>query len=155
MTDNSRDRGYDPLGSVTSDAPAPQPRIRLAAPVTGEDEVDAVREVLQSGLLTNGPATRRFEAAMAELQGTEHGVAFANGTVALSAMYLAAGIGPGDEVIVPSLTFIAPATAVLHIGATPVFADILPDTFNLDPADVSRRITEKTRAVVPVHYAGQ
>lgn len=155
MTDNSRDRGYDPLGSVTSDAPAPQPRIRLAAPVTGEDEVDAVREVLQSGLLTNGPATRRFEAAMAELQGTEHGVAFANGTVALSAMYLAAGIGPGDEVIVPSLTFIATATAVLHIGATPVFADILPDTFNLDPADVSRRITEKTRAVVPVHYAGQ
>lgn len=150
--------GYDPLASAGADAsgpPAPEPRIRLASPVTGEEEVDAVREVLASGLLTNGPATRRFETLMAERHGTEHAVAFANGTVALSAMYLAAGIGPGDEVIVPSLTFIGTATSVLHVGATPVFADVRPDTFNLDPADVARRLTPRTKAIVPVHYAGQ
>lgn len=149
--------GYDPFASAagTPSATGPEPRIRLASPVTGEEEVDAVREVLASGILTNGPATRRFEALMAERQGTDHGVAFANGTVALSAMYLGAGLGPGDEVIVPSLTFIATATSVLHVGATPVFAEVLPDTLNLDPDDVVRRITPRTRAVVPVHYGGQ
>ncbi len=92
---------------------------------------------------------------MASLQGTEHAVAFANGTVALSAMYLASGIGAGDEVIVPSLTFISTATSVLHTQATPVFADIHPDTLNLDPDDVVRRITPRTKAIVPVHYGGQ
>lgn len=146
---------YDPLGSAGGGPARPQPRIRLAAPVTGEEEVDAVRDVLASGILTNGPATRRFEDAMAERHGTSFAVAVANGTVGLAAMYLAAGIGPGDEVIVPSLTFIGTATAVSHVGATPVFADVLPDTFTLDPADVARRITERTRAIVPVHYAGQ
>lgn len=149
--------GYDPLASAGGQAGAArtEPRIRLAAPVTGEEEVQAVREVLESGLLTNGPWTRRFEELMAARHGTAHAVAMANGTVALAAMYLAAGIGPGDEVIVPSLTFISTATSVLHVGATPVFADIEPDTLNLDPADVEARITARTRAIVPVHYAGQ
>lgn len=148
--------GYDPLASAGDPADAaPEPLIRMAAPVTGEEEVDAVREVLSSGVLTNGPFTRQFESAMATLQGTDHAVAFANGTVALSAMYLASGIGPGDEVIVPSLTFISTATSVLHTQATPVFADIRPDTLNLDPDDVLRRITPRTRAIVPVHYGGQ
>lgn len=146
---------YDPLASAGDPAVRPEPTIRMAAPVTGEEEVEAVREVLASGMLTNGPWTRRFEAAMAERHGTAHGVAFANGTVALAAMYLAVGVGPGDEVIVPSLTFISTATSVLHVGATPVFADICPDTLNLDPVDVERRITSRTRAIVPVHYAGQ
>lgn len=145
---------YDPLASAGGGAAAPEPRIRMAAPMMGDEEVQAVREVLESGFLTNGPWTREFETAMAARHGTEHGVAFANGTVALSAMYLAAGIGPGDEVIVPSMTFISTATSVLHIGATPVFADVDPDTLNLDPEDVERRITERTKAVVPVHYAG-
>lgn len=147
--------GYDPLASAAAEGPRPEPRIRLAAPVTGEEEVEAVREVLASGMLTNGPWTRRFEAMMAERHGTAHGVAFANGTVALAAMYLAGGIGPGDEVIVPSLTFISTATAVLHVGATPVFADIEPDTFNLDPDLAAAKITPRTKAIVPVHYAGQ
>ena len=156
-----------PTGPVAAGGPAaaggrpgaagerPAPRIRLASPVTGDEEVEAVRAVLESGFLTNGPATRRFERAMADRHDTEHGVAFANGTVALQAMYLACGIGPGDEVIVPSFTFISTATSVLHVGATPVFADIDPETFNLDPTDVARKLTSRTRAVVPVHYGGQ
>jgi perosamine synthetase len=82
-------------------------------------------------------------------------VAFANGTVALSAMYLALGIGPGDEVVVPSLTFVSSATSVLHVGGTPVFADIDSETFNLDPLDVAKRITKRTKAVLAVHYGGQ
>jgi perosamine synthetase len=148
--------GYDPLASAGDPADAPpEPLIRMAAPVTGEEEVEAVREVLASGVLTNGPFTRQFEAAMADLHGTDHAVAFANGTVALSGMYLASGIGPGHEVIVPSLTFISTATSVLHAQATPVFADICPDTLNLDPDDVARRITPNTKAIVPVHYGGQ
>lgn len=148
--------GYDPLASAGGDTDAPaEPRLRMASPVTGEEEVEAVREVLGSGILTNGPATRRFEQKMAERHGTAHAVALANGTVALAAMHLAAGIGPGDEVILPSLSFIGTATSVTHVGATPVFADIEPDTFNLDPDDVARRITPRTRAIVPVHYAGQ
>ena len=131
--------GYDPLASVggAAAAPRPEPRIRLAAPITGQEEVDAVAEVLASGILTNGPRTRDFEQRMAERHDAAHAVAMANGTVALAAMYLAAGIGPGDEVIVPSLTFISTATSVLHVGATPVFADVEEDTDLMDVDDVA------------------
>lgn len=146
---------YDALGLGGPAAAAPPPRIRIARATTGEEEVEAVRAVLESGLLTNGPVTRRFEEVMAERHRTAHAVALANGTVALAAMYLACSVGPGDEVIVPSFTFISTATSVLHVGATPVFADVLPDTLNLDPDDVARRITPRTRAIVPVHYGGQ
>ena len=133
----------------------PDFKIRLASPDIGEEEVEAIRAVLQSGVLTNGPLTHRFEEAFAVRHQVEHAVAFANGTVALAAIYLALGIGPGDEVIVPSMTFISSATSVLHVGATPVFAEVLPDIFTLDPADVARRITRKTRAILAVHYGGQ
>lgn len=146
--------GYDALG-LGGAVEQTAPRIRIAAPTTGEEEVEAVRRVLASGVLTNGPATRRFEEAMADRHRTEHAIAFANGTVALAAMYLACGIGPGDEVIVPSLTFISTATSVLHVGATPVFADVSPTTYDIDPDDVARRITPRTKAIVPVHYGGQ
>jgi perosamine synthetase len=132
-----------------------RPRIRLARPDVGEDEIDAIRRVFLSGILTNGDETAAFEEEFANHHGAEHGVAFANGTVALAAAFLAHGIGPGDEVIVPSFTFISTATSVLHVGARPVFADIDPETFNLDPADVTRHLTPATRAIVPVHYAGQ
>jgi perosamine synthetase len=106
-------------------------------------------------VLTNGRATVDFEDAFARYHGVEHGVAFANGTVALAAMYLGLGIGAGDEVIVPSMTFISSATSVLHVGASPVFADVLPDTFTIDPNDVAQRITARTRAILAVHYGGQ
>jgi perosamine synthetase len=132
-----------------------QHRVRLAAPDVGEPELDAIREVFASGMLTNGPAVSTFERTFAELHQGAHGVAFANGTVALTAMYLALDLTEGDEVIVPSMTFISTATSVLHAGATPVFADVDPDTFNLDPADVAKRLTPRTKAIVAVHYAGQ
>ena len=131
------------------------PRIRLARPDVGEEELDAIRRVFASGMLTNGVETGAFEQAFAARHDCEHAVAFANGTVALAGLYLALGIGPGDDVIVPSFTFISTATSVLHVGANPVFADIDPETFNLDPVDVARRLTPNTRAIVPVHYGGQ
>jgi perosamine synthetase len=131
------------------------PHIRLARPDFDEQEVQAVREVLDSGILTNGPRTRAFEAGFAARHDVDHGVAFATGTVALGAIYMALGIGPGDEVIVPSLTFISTATSILHVGAVPVFADVDPETFNVDPADASRRLSPRTKAIIAVHYGGQ
>lgn len=130
-------------------------RIRLARTTTGEEEVQAIREVLQSGVLTNGPRTEEFETNFASRHQVGHAVAFANGTVALAAMYLALGIGPGDEVVVPSMTFISSATSVLHVGATPVFAEVDPRSFNLHPQDVRRCLGPRTKAVLAVHYSGQ
>lgn len=130
-------------------------RIRLAGPDLGEEELDAVRRVLRSGVLTNGPENEAFGQEFADRHKAAFGVTFCTGTAALAAMLLAEGIGPGDEVIVPSMTFIATATSVCHVGATPVFADIDPRTFNLDPASVAARITSRTRAVMTVHYGGQ
>ncbi len=132
-----------------------EPRIRLAAPTLGDSELEAVRAVFSSGYLTNGPATDRFERSFAARHSCDHAVAMANGTVALAAIYLALGIREGDEVIVPSMTFISTATSVLHVGAVPVFADVNPETFNIDPVDVARRLSPKTKAIVAVHYGGQ
>ena len=157
MTPTSPASGYDPLGQVADHKTAtlPPTRIAMASPTFGPEEAAAVQAVLTSGVLTNGPRTRQFEDEMALLHGTDHAVAMSSGTVALAAMLLAEGIGPGDEVIVPSLTFIASASSVLHVGATPVFADVEADSFMLDPDDVEARITAATRAIMPVHYAGQ
>ncbi|MGH8995906.1 MAG: DegT/DnrJ/EryC1/StrS family aminotransferase [Acidimicrobiales bacterium] len=134
---------------------AGSPRIGLARPDVGDAEVAAVTDALLSGVLTNGPRTAAFESAFAGRHCASHAVAFASGTVALTAMYLAASIGPGDEVIVPSLTFVSSATSVLHVGARPVFADVDPETFNLDPKDVARRMSPRTKAILAVHYGGQ
>jgi perosamine synthetase len=136
--------------------PEVTPRIRLAKPDVGEAEIEAVREVFASGILTGaGPQNAAFEREFAARHRCAHAVTFASGTTALAAMLLAEGIGPGDEVIVPSMTFIATATSVRHVGATPVFADIDPRSFNLDPDEIPRLVTRRTRAVLTVHYAGQ
>jgi dTDP-4-amino-4,6-dideoxygalactose transaminase len=120
-----------------------------------EDEVQAVADTLRSGWLTMGPRTEEFELAFAERLGARHAVAVASGTAALHLAYLAAGVGPGDEVIVPAITFVASAAAVRYCGATAVPADVLgPHDFGLDPDDVARRITPRTKAVCAVHYAG-
>src|SRR5919197_6683952 len=120
-----------------------------------QEDLDAVAETLRSGWLTMGPRTADFEKAFADYVGTKHAVAVSSCTAALHLAYLAAGVGPGDEVIVPSFTFAATASSVVACGATPVFADIvgLHDP-SLDPEDVEARITPRTKAVTVVHFAG-
>jgi dTDP-4-amino-4,6-dideoxygalactose transaminase len=119
------------------------------------EDVEAVMDVLRSGWLTMGPRTAEFEAAFAEHLGVKHAVAVSSCTAALHLCYVAAGVGPGDEVIVPAMTFAATAAAAIYCGATPVFADLLgPHDLSLDPADVEGRITPRTRAVSVVHFAG-
>jgi perosamine synthetase len=120
-----------------------------------DDDVAAVVSILRGDWLTTGPAVAAFEGAVAERTRTRHGVAVSSGTAALHAAAFAAGIGPGDEVIVPPLTFAATGTAVLYLGGTPVFADVRADTLNLDPARVADAITPRTRAIVAVDFAGQ
>ncbi len=120
-----------------------------------EEDFQAVAETLRSGWLTLGPRTAAFEEAFAAHLGARHAIAVSSCTAALHLAYLAAGVGPGDEVIVPSFTFAATANAVLYCGATPVFAEILSrENPSLDPEDVARRITPRTKAVCVVHFAG-
>ena len=119
-----------------------------------EADVAAVVESLRSDWLTTGPRVAEFERRVAERVGVRHAVAVSSGTAALHAAAFAAGLGPGDEAIVPPLTFAATANAVLYQGATPVFADVLPDTLTLDPARVREQLTARTRAIVAVDFAG-
>ena len=116
--------------------------------------MDAVTGVLRGDWLTTGPAVDLFEEKLREVIGAAHVVAVNSGTAALHAACATLDLRPGDEVIVPSLTFAASANAVLYVGGTPVFAEIDPRTFLLDPADVARRISERTRAIMPVHFGG-
>ncbi|MGB7681851.1 MAG: DegT/DnrJ/EryC1/StrS aminotransferase family protein, partial [Candidatus Acidiferrales bacterium] len=120
----------------------------------GEEEVHAVSEVIRNGWLTMGPRTFEFEEQFARYVGARHAIAVSTGTAALHLSLEAAGLGPGDEVIVPTTTFTATAEAVTYLGARPVLADIDPVTMNLDPEEVARRITSNTRAVIPVHLGG-
>ncbi len=120
-----------------------------------DDDIAAVVEVLRSDWLTTGPKVEEFEAAFAAQTGASEAVAVSSGTAALHLAIAALDLGPGDEVIVPSLTFAASANCVVYCGATPVFADVDPATLLLDVADAERRITPRTRAIVAVDYAGQ
>jgi perosamine synthetase len=120
-----------------------------------EEDIAAVVEVLRGDWLTTGPKVAQFEQELARLVGTAHAVAVSSGTAALHAAMYALGIGPGDEVIVPAITFAATANCVLYQGGTPVFADVEPDTLLLDPAGIESRITPRTRAIIAVDYAGQ
>jgi dTDP-4-amino-4,6-dideoxygalactose transaminase len=126
-------------------------------PVFGQPEEKALLRTLRSGQWgrLDGRETDKFEQRFAELHGCKHGIAVVNGTVALRLALLAAGIRAGEEVIVPAYTFFSTASAVVEANAVPVFADIDLDTFNLDPAAVASALTSRTRAVIPVHFAGQ
>jgi perosamine synthetase len=129
--------------------------IPVAAPLIGEREAELVTDAVRSGWVSSiGPYLDRFERGFAEFCGSRHAVAVSNGTVALHLALRALGIGAGDEVIVPDLTFAATAHAVLEAGAAPVFADVDPETWCLDPASVARALSEKTRALLPVHLYG-
>lgn len=120
-----------------------------------ESDITAVTKVLRSGWLTQGPALERFEKAIAKKVGAKFAVAFNSGTAALHAAYFSAEIGKGDEIIVPSLTFASTANSALYLGAKPVFADSDTETGNMSVADARKKITKKTKAVVPVDYGGR
>lgn len=124
------------------------------ASIGPEEELEVV-QALRSGWLTTGPRTKQFEQVFAKYAGAKHAIAMNSCTAALHVSLVALGVGPGDEVIVPPLTWCSTANVVVHTGATPVFADVLRDTFLIDPASVRARITRKTKAIIPVHYVGQ
>lgn len=130
--------------------------IALGLPTTGEEELAAIAEVFESGWLAgNGPRSRLFESAFAELTGTAHALAVSNCTAALHLAFLALGLGPGDEVVVADYTFPATGHAVMFTGATPVFADVRPDIWTIDPAAAEAAITERTVGIVAVDVFGQ
>ena len=129
--------------------------IPISRPTLGPEEEQAVLEVLRSGKLAQGERVREFESRFATDIGSRHGIATSSGTTALHLAALALGIGAGDEVILPPITFIASAAAILFCGGRPVFSDVEEDTYNLDPLKIKGAITGKTKAIMPVHMYGQ
>lgn len=131
------------------------PYIIFGQPLIGEEEIGEVLACLRDAWIGTGPRVARFERDFAAYKGAEQAVALGSCTAALHLATVVAGIGPGDEVIVPAMTFCATVNAVIHAGATPVLADVDPETFNIAPEDVERRITGRTRAIIAVHFAGR
>ena len=144
-----------PSTRAMSSPPSERPFIVFGAPLIEPPEIDEVVDSLQSGWLGTGPKVARFEREFAAYKGVDHTAAVNSCTAALHLSMLAAGLGPGDEVITSAQTFCATVNAIIHSGATPVLADVDPVTMNIDPADIERRITPRTRALVPVHFAGR
>ncbi len=128
--------------------------IPITMPLFGPEEAEAAAQTVRSGWVTQGPNVSEFERAVAEYCGTAHAVAVSNCTAALHLALVVAGVGPGDEVICPSMSFIATANAIRHAGATPVFAEVNPQTYNLDPTAAEAAITPRTKAVLVVHQIG-
>jgi dTDP-4-amino-4,6-dideoxygalactose transaminase len=139
--------GGTPVKTAVHDIP-------FARPEFDDAEASAVAQVLKSGWVSQGPAVARFEELFAERVGARYAVATSSCTTALHLALIAAGVGAGDEVICPSYSFIATANAVLYAGATPVFADIERDTWNIAPQDALQRVSARTKAIVPVHQVG-
>ncbi len=128
--------------------------IPISLPVTGEEEWQATREPLMTGWLTAGPKVREFENLFAERHHVKHAMAVTSATTALHLAVVALGVKEGDEVIVPAFTWVSTANIVLYQGARVVFVDVDPKTFNLDPDDLKKRITKRTKAIIPVHLFG-
>jgi len=136
----------------------PRPRstfLGFQPPAVGEEEIEAVAETIRSGWLTTGPNAAELERRFAEYVEAEHALAVASGTAALHLSILAVGVEPGDEVITTPITWPATANVIVHAGARPVFADVRESDLNIDPERVAELVTEKTKAIVPVHLAGQ
>ena len=127
----------------------------FGSPLIEQAEIDEVVASLRSGWLSTGPKVHRFEEMFKEYKGSKFALALHSCTAGLHLSLLTAGIQPGDEVIVPSMTFAATANTVIHVGGIPVLADCERDTMNLDPVDLERKISAKTKAVIPVHFAGR
>jgi perosamine synthetase len=141
--------------AINGGAPTRPTMLPYGRHAVDDEDVESVVTALRSGWLTTGPTVAAFEAAFAETVGARYAVAVSNGTAALHAAAFAAGIGPGDQVVTTPLTFAASANCARYLGAAVVFADVRPDTLNLDPAEVARRITPHTRAIIAVDYTGQ
>jgi dTDP-4-amino-4,6-dideoxygalactose transaminase len=128
--------------------------LSFSPPLLGDPERDEVLDTLRSDWITTGPKTKAFEKKLQLWLGAPGVVALSSCTAGLHVGLVTLGVGPGDEVIVPAMTFAATANVVEHVGARPVIVDVLPDTLNIDPAAVARAVTPRTRAIIPVHYAG-
>lgn len=128
--------------------------VHIALPMIGEEERRAVLEPLETGWLTQGPKVAEFEKMFAERHQVAHALATTSCTTATHLALVAAGIGPGDEVIVPAFTWVSTANVVVHCGATPVFCDVSTRDFNIDTAQIADRVTERTKAIIPVHLFG-
>jgi perosamine synthetase len=139
--------------AINGGPPASPTRINVAKPIISEEVLDEIREIIKSGYLRQGSRVKKFEELFKEAVGAEYAYATNNGTSALHLSYLST-INPGEEVIVPSFTFLATASMVHYAMGKPIFADIDPETFTIDPEDVKEKITSKTRAIVPVHLFG-
>src|SRR5690242_12217519 len=143
------------IGSTAASEFEPQPFLPFALPEIGEEEIAEVVDSLRSGWLTTGPKTRRFEQDFAEfLGGNVQTLAVNSATSGLHLALEAVGVGPGDEVITTPQTFTATAEVIRYLEADPVFVDIRPDTLNIDPAQIETAITARTKAIMPVHFAG-
>lgn len=134
--------------------PVREPLLPYGRQSLTDADIAAVVDVLRSDWLTTGPTIDEFERVFASMVGARHGISFSSGTAALHAAVFAAGVTPGDEAITTPLTFCATANAVLYLGGLPVFADVQPDTLTLDPDQVARLVTARTKAILPVDYAG-
>jgi len=141
--------------AIDGGAPVRERLLPYAHQQISDEDIAAVVETLRSDWLTTGPRIPEFEAGLRGVTGAKHAVTFSSGTAALHGAMAAAGIGPGDEVITSPLTFVATANAALYVGAEPRFADVADDSLLLDPERVAAAITDRTRAIVPVDYAGQ
>lgn len=148
-------RGDDKVGKSTSWEPIRQSYLPYGKQWIDEEDIEAVVEVLKGDYLTTGPYISKFEQAVAQYVGAKYAVAFSNGTAALHGACFAAGIGQGDEVITTPMTFAASANCVLYQGGIPVFADIDEKTYNIDPNKIEEKITNKTKAIIPVDFTGQ
>jgi dTDP-4-amino-4,6-dideoxygalactose transaminase len=132
-----------------------QPFLPFALPEIGDEEIEEVVATLRSGWLTGGPRVQRFEEGFRDITGARHAVALSSCTAGLHLALLAAGIGPGDEVITTPLTFCATVNVIIHAGATPVLADVRDDDHNIDLEQIERKVTPRTKAIIPMHYGGQ
>lgn len=128
--------------------------VHIALPMIGEEERRAVLEPLETGWLTQGPKVAEFERMFAARHDVRHALATTSCTTATHLALVAAGIGPGDEVIVPAFTWVSTANVVVHCGATPVFCDVSTDDFNIDPSQIADKVTDRTKAIIPVHLFG-